>query len=733
VPPAIPQPSTGATSCTSAGNCLDSLDGRLTQAVAHYDPDANAEAIWTQHTIADASVGTLAVERWYELIPGRSTPRQAGNVSDPSLYIFNGAISPSSAGNEAAIFYNAGNGSVGGFASFRVRSRSSSTPIGTMTSETIIASDAVNDNDYSCGVNRSPANLALPCRWGDYSAARPDPLDANAVWGTNMLTGTGGTTTTAGWRTAIAAYTNGCSSTSLSPHTANALTGTVNQFTATSMGCGNARYQFLLRYPAGTGSWTIKQAFGAANTWTWDSSGYPAGNYDIQVWANQTGDSTANWEAMDIANFTLNQSPPCSSVTETAAPASTSASGTSVTFTASASGCPNPRYQFWVLAPGSSTWQVVQAYSSGSTFSWNTTGLIAGNYMYTVWARDAGSAGTSSNSLGSFDSYSPATTYPLTSTPCSAVTESAAPTSAASSATVTFTAGASGCAHPLYQFWTLAPGGSWTVGQAYSTATTFNWNTTGSPAGTYHYTVWVRDSGSAGTSSNSLGSFDAYFPSTAYTVTGGPACTSVTDSPAPATTATSSTTVTFTAAASGCPHPLYQFWILPPGGSWTIGQAYSTTATFNWNTTGLPAGAYHYTVWVRDSGSVGTSTNSLGSFDTYSPSTAYTLTTTPCTSVTESAAPPSTATTSSTVTFTASASGCGHPLYQFWILVPGSSTWQIAQPYSAGATFNWNTIGLRGGTYRYTVWVRDASSAGTSTNSLGSFDAYSPATTYTLN
>jgi hypothetical protein len=210
-------------------------------------------------------------------------------------------------------------------------------------------------------------------------------------------------------------------------------------------------------------------------------------------------------------------------------------------------------------------------------------------------------------------------------------------------------------------------------------------------------------------------------------------CTSVTNSAAPASPQLPGTSVTFTASAVGCPNPLYQFWILPPGGSWTIGQAYSTTATFNWNTTGLPAGAYHYTVWVRDSGSAGTSTNSLGSFDTYSPSTAYTLTTTPCTSVTEAAAPPSTATTSSTVTFTASASGCGHPLYQFWILVPGSSTWQIAQPYSTSATFTWNTIGLRGGTYRYTVWVRDASSAGTSTNSLGSFDAYSPATTYTLN
>ena len=65
----------------------------------------------------------------------------------------------------------------------------------------------------------------------------------------------------------------------------------------------------------------------------------------------------------------------------------------------------------------------------------------------------------------------------------------------------------------------------------------------------------------------------------------------------------------------------------------------STTRTFNWNTTGQLAGAYHYTVWARDSSSAGTGSNSLGTFDTYSPSTLYTLTSTPCTSATGSSCP----------------------------------------------------------------------------------------------
>jgi hypothetical protein len=424
----------------------------------------------------------------------------------------------------------------------------------------------------------------------------------------------------------------------------------------------------------------------------------------------------------------------CSAVNVNAAPASPQGSGTTVAFTASASGCPHPLYQFWILAPGSTTWQIKQAYSSSATFSWNTTGLPAGDYMYTVWVSDASSTGASCGSLGCEDAYFPGTNYRLFTTPCTSVSASAAPASPQASGTaVAFTASASGCARPLYQFWILPPGSSiWQVKQAYSSMAIFNWNTTGLPAGNYLYTVWVRDASSTGTSCGSLGCEDAYFPGTSYTL--GPIpCRSVTTSAAPASPQLAGTAVTFTASAAGCPRPLYQFWILPPGSStWQVKQAYSSMATFNWNTTGLPAGNYLYTVWVRDASSTGTSCGSLGCQDTYFPGTAYRLTTTPCTSVTASAAPASPQASGTSVTFTASASGCPNPLYQFWILPPGSSTWQIKQAYSSTATFTWTTAGLPAGNYMYTVWVRDASSPGTSCGSLGCEDAYFPGTTYTL-
>jgi hypothetical protein len=80
-------------------------------------------------------------------------------------------------------------------------------------------------------------------------------------------------------------------------------------------------------------------------------------------------------------------------VIASSSPSGTTSGGTGVTVTAAAAGCPNPRYQFWRLAPGSSTWQPAQLYSTSATLVWNTTGFAAGIYHFSIWARDANSAG----------------------------------------------------------------------------------------------------------------------------------------------------------------------------------------------------------------------------------------------------------------------------------------------------------------------------------------------------
>jgi spore germination protein YaaH len=448
----------------------------------------------------------------------------------------------------------------------------------------------------------------------------------------------------------------------------------------------------------------------------------------VGIWnLNYGGGAPELWAALQ-SHFAS-----CSHAALTVSPASPQLPGAQVQFAATSSGCPNPLYEFWVLAPGGS-WQMAQGYSTSATFSWNTSGKVAGAYLISVWVRDSASPGTTTNSLGSFDTFAAGSPYTLTPTQCTSVTDSASPASPSPAGTaITFTAVAAGCPNPRYQFWILAPGSSaWTVLQAYSAAATYAWNTTGKAGGAYRISVWARDASSAGSSSNSLGAFDAFAPVAIYSLN--LPCTSAKLTSSPPAPAAVGTTVTFSATASGCPSPLFQFWILAPGSTaWQVGQAYSSSATFTWTTSGKPAGAYLTSVWARDAGSPGTTSTSLGSFDAFAGGSAYTLTATPCTSVTDSATPAAPSAAGTSVTFTAVAAGCPNPRYQFWILAPGSSTWTLVQAYSASATYTWTTTGKAGGTYRISAWAKDASSSGGASNSLGSFDAFAPSVAYALN
>src|SRR5439155_463368 len=173
VPPNVPQP--GST------DQLDSFESRLTQAVAAADPGASgAEAVWTQHTIAG---GAGSVVRWYELLPGKLEVKQAGTVSDPSSFVFNGAIAPTLSGG-AVLNYDTASSTA--LVQIMAQSRVSTDPAGTMSAPITLASSAAIDSDFSCP-SRQPLNTA--CRWGDYAGASVDPTNTNVVWGSNQVNG----------------------------------------------------------------------------------------------------------------------------------------------------------------------------------------------------------------------------------------------------------------------------------------------------------------------------------------------------------------------------------------------------------------------------------------------------------------------------------------------------------------------------------------------------------------
>ena len=60
-----------------------------------------------------------------------------------------------------------------------------------------------------------------------------------------------------------------------------------------------------------------------------------------------------------------------------------------------------------------------------------------------------------------------------------------------------------------------------------------------------------------------------------------------------------------TATAAGCTSgPRYEFWLRPATSStWQLVQAYGTSATYDWNTTGALPGTVYLGVHVRDANS----------------------------------------------------------------------------------------------------------------------------------
>jgi hypothetical protein len=163
---------------------IDTLDGRLTQAVG--DP---VTGIYTQHTVLSA--GGVSEVDWYEITAsgGVTSLAQHGVIAASSVWVFNAAISPRFDGQGAAVFYNSSASSFDPIITAQIRRPS--TPAGTFEAGSLtLVSSAAADTDFSCN-NPMPG---IPCRWGDYAGATPDPVQTNVVWGTSEFnTATGAT------------------------------------------------------------------------------------------------------------------------------------------------------------------------------------------------------------------------------------------------------------------------------------------------------------------------------------------------------------------------------------------------------------------------------------------------------------------------------------------------------------------------------------------------------------
>ena len=248
----------------------------------------------------------------------------------------------------------------------------------------------------------------------------------------------------------------------------------------------------------------------------------------------------------------------------------------------------------------------------------------------------------------------------------------------------TASAGGIGCGTPLYQWWLWSPATGWVLEQPYSTTNTWSLNLDTLGNATYTVDVWVKQTGSPAT-----------YETWALSSIPKGACASTMVSATQTSPQSVGGVINLSASSPGCTAPSFRYWEYPgTQQNWLMLRDYSTTATYDWNTTGYKPGTQSIVVHVRQAGSTASyDTDGLVSFSL-----------TGCSYASVSASPP---TANGTVNLVAAAPSCASPRFQFWIYPPGGP-WTLVQDFSSSPTFAWSASGP--GTYAVVVYVRQQGS-----------------------
>jgi len=260
-------------------------------------------------------------------------------------------------------------------------------------------------------------------------------------------------------------------------------TGTVVTLSATTSSCPSPLYRFWIQTPGG--AWTVAQPYGSAATYSWHTAGLAPGTYRLEVDVRDQSSLEA-YDAVANINDVISA---CSGAKLTTDKASPQPPGTSILLSGAANCAGTAQYRFWVRAPGGS-WTIVQDYSPASAYALNTTGKPSGAYGLEVDVRNQGSTAV-------YESVANLTYLIDVCTAARLTTNLPSPQPHGTAIVLTGSATCLGTAQ--YRFWVRAPGGSWTIVQDYSSASTFTWSTTGQAAATYALEVDVRDQGSTAT------------------------------------------------------------------------------------------------------------------------------------------------------------------------------------------------------------------------------------------
>ena len=123
--------------------------------------------------------------------------------------------------------------------------------------------------------------------------------------------------------------------------------GTLLTFSATSTTCSQPTYRFYVKRP--NGIWYLMRDYGSPS-FVWNTAAEGVGTYLVDVWVRQNGTQAA-YESYQYINFVLGAPVACANATLVSDRVSPQVHGVAVTFTATASGCSQPQFLFYVKRP----------------------------------------------------------------------------------------------------------------------------------------------------------------------------------------------------------------------------------------------------------------------------------------------------------------------------------------------------------------------------------------------
>jgi len=505
------------------------------------------------------------------------------------------------------------------------------------------------------------------------------------------------------------------SSTPTSPATVTA--GTTLTWTLSSTGGVPGTVQYTLaRQLSGTSNWLPSPlVFQSGNVVTWTPTAADVGTWTIGMGVRDSLTSpTANGFGVDASVLpgTVKVVGPLT-LTTTASP-STSPSGTTITWTATANGGDTAtlRYAFFRRRAGTTPWTpdvTAPNWQTSNIMSWTPTATDAGTWEIVLWVKD-GTTPASANGYGyaAYVNAGPVQVYvPET------LTGTGSPAKATYGNAITWTATPSGGAGSFqYALFRRRLGTTpWTPDVSapnWQVSNVLSWTPTSSDVGTWEIVIWVKDPYTPSTL-NGYGYGAYYNAGTVQVVT--PLSLNCPASPSPGAYGSA---FTWTVSTSGGDPSSVRYALFrrrPGAPSWipdVTAASWQTSNVLSWTPGPNDLGTWEIIIWAKD-GTTPYNMNSYGyatycnpgPIQVYSP---ITLTGT---------GSPSSAVYNTTVNWTATPSGGTAGTFQYALFRRrlGTTPWTpdvTAAAWQASNSLSWTPTSADTGTWEIIVWVKDA-------------------------